>query len=196
MTKKLAKIWSQYHWGLKPTGTINTRSRWHSDGLVEYGRLMELHIAPTDKPKPQQGDYIITIPESHLHTSYLFFESTKKKKPLVIELNIETQKECAKLYDDISHSRTLLKDLALIAGGYQAKRTYPKIQVKPIGVCVAVTYRTPKATDGLSNYIHQFGEPYKKGEKWTQKPILAVSSKGELFFAGGNYKCEIEGIIN
>ena len=120
----------------------------------------------------------------------------KKRKPLMVELNKETERKFAQLYKDIDHGPLTLKEIANIAGGYQSHRRYPKIKAKPIGVCVAVVYRTIKKTDGLTNYIHSFGEPYLSKEKWSQKPNVAIAKNGEIFFCGGNYKCEIEGIIN
>ena len=84
----------------------------------------------------------------------------------MVELNKETERKFAQLYKDIDHGPLTLKEIANIAGGYQSHRRYPKIKAKSIGVCVAVVYRTIKKTDG------------------------------EIFFCGGNYKCEIEGIIN
>ena len=89
-----------------------------------------------------------------------------------------------------------LKEIAKITGGYQSNRKYPNVKAKPLGYCTHIVYRTIKKSDGLSNYIHEFGEPYKRGEKWSQKPILAVDENGEVFLCGGNYKCEVEGIVN
>ncbi len=115
-----------------------------------------------------------------------------------IELRTDpsTQKEFVKLYKDNPSKPMKLKDLAKMAGGYQSNRRYPNIKAKPLGYCVDIVYRTVKKPDGLTNYIHTFGEPYRKGEKWSEKPILAVASSGEVFLCGGNYKCKIEGIVN
>ena len=114
----------------------------------------------------------------------------------MIELDPETQKEFQELYKKNPNKPMRLKEIAKIAGGYQANRRYPNIEAKPLGWCTHIVYRTIKKSDGLSNYIHEFGEPYKKNEKWSQKPILAVAKNGEIFLCGGNYKSQIEGIVN
>ena len=196
MNKGLAKVFSQYHWGENPTHEITTRSKHHSNDMVEYGRLYELHLADDMVYGHQKPDHILQIPESHLQTSYLFFDNAKKRKPLMIEVDPETQEEFKKLYKQNPNKAMSLKDIAKIAGGYQSNRRYPNVKAKPLGYLTHVVYRTIKKSDGLSNYIHEFGEPYKKNEKWSQKPILAVDAKGEVFLCGGNYKSNIEGIVN
>ena len=196
MNKNLSKIYSQYHWGTNPTHEVETRSQHHSDKMVEYGRLYEIHVADDMVYGHQKPDHILQIPESHLPTSYLLFDSKKKKKPLMIEVDPETQEEFKKLYAENPNEPITLKNIAKMIGGYQSNRRYPNVRAKPLGYVTHIVYRTIKEVDGLSNYIHEFGEPYKKGEKWSQKPILAVDSKGEIFLCGGNYKSQIEGIVN
>lgn len=196
MSKSLEKIFSAYHWGENPTHKIITRSKHHSDGMVEYGRCCEIHLCDEMEYKSQKPDHILQIPETHLHTCHLLFDSKKKKKPLMIELDEATQEEFKKLYKDNPNKAISLKEIAKITGGYQSNRKYPNVKAKPLGYCTHIVYRTIKKTDGLSNYIHEFGEPYKRGEKWSQKPILAVDENGEVFLCGGNYKCEVEGIVN
>ncbi len=196
MNKQLAKVYRIYHWGADPDSLIDTRSRFHSKKMVEYGRCCEFHLSDEMKFSKQEADYILEIPEKYLHQSHLFFDNAKKRKPLMIELDPSTQKEFVKLYKDNPSKPMKLKDLAKMAGGYQSNRRYPNIKAKPLGYCVDIVYRTVKKPDGLTNYIHTFGEPYRKGEKWSEKPILAVASSGEVFLCGGNYKCKIEGIVN
>ena len=106
------------------------------------------------------------------------------------------QKEFVKVYKENPQDPQSLKSLAKIAGGYQSNRRYPNVKAKPIGYCTHIVYRTIKKSDGLTNYIHAFGEPYKRNEKWSEKPILAVAKNGEVFLVGGNYKSQIEGIVN
>jgi len=196
MSQKLRDLYRQFHWGTEPIGMIDTISRHHSNKMVGYGRVCEFYIASEQKKKKQNPEFILEIPEPQIETSYLLFDSAKKYKPLMIELDPATQKKFLELYQEIPVESLKLKELAKIAGGYQSKRAYPNINAKPIGYCIDVVYRTIKKSDGLSNYIHAFGEPYRKGETWSEKPILAVDKTGEVFFCGGNYKCEIEGIIN
>ena len=192
----LKETYQAYHWGEPPTHTIDTRSPYHSNDMVEYGRVCEIHLANEMKDGKQKADMILEIPESHLHTSYLLFDNAKKRKPLMIELDPDIQKEFVKVYKENPQDPQSLKSLAKIAGGYQSNRRYPNVKAKPIGYCTHIVYRTIKKSDGLTNYIHAFGEPYKRNEKWSEKPILAVAKNGEVFLVGGNYKSQIEGIVN
>jgi len=193
---KLAETYRIYHWGTEPSKKINTRSKHHSNHMVEYGRVCEIHLADSQEDGKQEPDIVLIIPESHLHTSHLLFDDAKKRKPLMIELDPETQKEFAKLYEENPQPLQKLKEIAKLSSGYQANRRYPDIKAKPLGYCTHIVYRTIKESDGLTNYIHAFGEPYKRNEKWTNKPILAVAKDGEVFLCGGNYKSQIEGIVN
>ena len=167
MSEYLTKEYKKYHWGTEPTGTIKTRSKYHSDKMISYGRCCEFHLSDEMKLSKQKPEYILEIPETHLHTSYLLFDSSKKKKPLMIELDPETQKEFKELYKENPNEPEKLKDIAKISGGYQANRRYPNVMAKPLGYCTHIVYRTIKKPDGLSSYIHEFGEPYRN-KKWTQ----------------------------
>jgi hypothetical protein len=194
--KELEKEFKRYHWGENPTHQIETRSKHHSDKMVSYGRLCAIHIADEQFFKSQKPDYMLEIPESNLHDCYLLFDKKKKRKPLMMELDPETQKEFKELYKKSPNKPVSLKEIAKMTGGYQSNRRYPPVKAKPLGYCTHIVYRTIKKSDGLSNYIHEFGEPYKRGEKWSEKPILAVDSSGEIYLCGGNYKSQIEGIVN
>ncbi len=192
----LEETYRIYHWGQNPTHRIETRSPYHSDKMIEYGRVCEIHLADESKQGKQEASHVLTIPEEYLHQCYLLFDESKKKKPLFIELDKRTQKEFKTLYEENPQKPMKLKEIAKLSPGYQSSRRYPPVLAKPLGYCTHIVYRTIKQPDGLTNYIHAFGEPYKRNEKWTSKPILAVAKDGEVFLCGGNYKSQIEGIVN
>ncbi len=85
-----------------------------------------------------------------------------------------------------------LQDVAKAAGGRQAafRQHHPNVPVIILGLCTHVVYETDKKEDGLSQYIHEFGE--ESGIR----PILTCDKQGRVWLAGGNYTVPPEGITD
>ena len=134
--------------------------------------------------------------------SYVIFDRKHKNHRIYINIAPHLKKDTKKIYQSISSEPILLKNVVRSQyekepqGRHDRSKDYPNIKVKPIGFVTDLIYKTRKNGHGLSEYIHAFGEPYGSFKRWTSRPILSVDQKGNLWLAGGNYKCPYAGISN
>lgn len=180
------------HWGMPLQRVLDHPDPDLPSVLVGMGKLIELHYQHPNKYQPppyEEGcddcDAVITFPTGCI----LAFDNTKTQRLYAI-LTPEAQAGVCQRYP-VGRSAPLLEDVAHSVGARQNRfRGSPVVRVNPIGLVTHVVYRTNKKGDGLSEYIHRFGE--EKGPP----PLLCSDVKGRLWFAGGSYSVPDEGITD
>lgn len=182
--------YENWHWGIPSTKTIRWNDRDYPDELIDIGRLAELHFKRTqDAPKQ-----IVNIGRAFLERSHAAFDHHHPNQRIYLYTPTEVRRAAARSFWNPRAPRYDLNVLARMAGGRQATRDYPAIEVQPIGICTHVTYFTWKKGDDDdkrgSFYIHEFGE--ESGIR----PVLAVDATGRFWLAGGNYTCPNPGITD
>lgn len=180
-SKKGAARYNSAHWGLAPTKT------WvHDDPdlpaeLIEMGKLRELRLCTdgcgsSDVAIEFTGNCVLAFTADKTERLYNVLTPSfrAKMKPM--------WDQDAKAYG--------LATIASQAGGTQQGK-YPRgVKAKIVGYVTHVIYSTHKKGDGPANYIHECGE--ESGVL----PLLAVDSKGRLWWCGGNYTCPDAGITD
>lgn len=198
--KKGQEEWEKWHWGEKPVAVVDWDDPDYPEFLVECGRLVRIHFRSV-RPYTEKGthprrerDHMIEFSRKIASRSYLAFDPDHHSQRLYLLVNPEASPVIAERFWGENPVQPMpLRELALIAGGRQAKGgalDYPNVAVKPVGLMTAVVYHTNKSGDGPSYYIHHLGE------KTAHFPILSVDSLGRLWIAGGDYTCPAEGITN
>lgn len=173
--------YKKWHWGAAADRVIDWPDDDLPDELIECGRLLELHV---DKLPA------IKIRWARRNGSACAFDPTHPFQRLYFLLPAEERQGARRSFYDSRKPTATLNAIAKAAGGRQATSDYPKVQAQPIGRLNAVVYLTEKKGDGLSKYIHHFGEVSGV------KPILAVDAMGRLWVCGGNYTVPTPGITD
>ncbi len=207
--------YKRWKWGQEPdkvvslnlprVGAMSARNE-KNPRFVEIGRLVGFYLRPDidlskNKKQKHTQELMLTQPDD-IEKSHVVFDRKHKNHRIYISLAPHLMKDTKALYQSLDTSPVLLKDVVRTQnpmhtkGRHDASKDYPNVRVKPIGYVTDLIYKTRKSGDGLSEYIHAFGEPYGAYKKWTSRPILAVDKEGHLWFAGGNYRCPYAGITN
>ena len=190
----------RWHWGINPTHKINVSDSRYPERMIEIGRLMELRLErPEDQKKSNPNDKInLEIDEEQINENYVVFDHDHNKDRIYFLLNENVLSDLKNLYEELDDDPIYLNELADLVGGHHGEKRdendYPDVLVKPIGYLTDLGYYTHKKgdDDGIgSAYIHKMGE-----EKNGVEPILALSSDGHLWLAGGSYTCPYAGITN
>lgn len=170
--------------------------------LIECGRLVRLHIRA---PSSQEGrarhprrrrDTRIEFSRAISNKSHVAFDPDHPDERLYLLVAPNAQRELKRNFWDRNTMQPMsLSEVALIAGGRHARRDYPNVLVKPLGVITAVVYFTHKKgdenpADDRSYYIHKMAEISGKF------PFLCVDNRGRLWLAGGNYTSPTPGITD
>ena len=207
MSKDPFKEYKKHHWGDDRTlvvrvnnSKIKRQKKGETPRFTGMGRLMEFRLSDSiDEIKSnKQPKYTksLIVKDKFIDDSHLVFDPNHKYERLYIGIPKEVKDKAKKIYKEIKEKPIKLASLAKKTKGRHSTKDYQDVLVKSLGYITDVVYKTYRNGHGLSHYIHAFGEPYKKGEKWTDPPILAVDRVGNLWIVGGNYRCVPAGIIN
>ena len=161
-TKDPYERYKKWHWGNDATMEIEWEDPDVPGVMVGIGNLHELHVKPLGSEKT---DELVMQDGS---TEWIAFDPKHPYERLYLLLSKDVQ----------------------AAGGKQAKHPYPDVEVQPVGELTHVVYYTDKKGDGLSQYIHEFGE--ESGIL----PLLAADRTGRLWIAGGNMTSPYAGITD
>lgn len=193
---------TKWHWGNPPSEVVDLKppkvlksskdqKTWNDMVLIECGRLVEIHYVPFDS-NPKRKSIIIKLGYRNSNECHLCFDINHPNHRLYFILNGSAREKFKhELLKDNPYAEVRLPDLALqTENGKHATDDYFDIDVHPVGIITHLVYATDKKGDGMSFYIHEMGE-----ESGIQ-PALAVSSDGNIWFAGGDYHSPIQGITN
>lgn len=174
--KKLKDIYTDMHWGAKPTKLIHIKDPLVPN-LVAYGALTEL----------KAGNKVLALGPG----CWLGFDP-KKTRRLYIVLS-PAEREKVRKAMKYAGKAIPLQEIAKKAGGRQVKNPMPKLNGVPVGALIHCVYDTEKLgedTPGSNPYIHTHGKEHAKGIM----PILAADASGRLHYCGGDYTCVAAGI--
>jgi hypothetical protein len=162
--------------------------------LIECGNLCRIHFrAPKgDGTHPRRRrDTTITFSKPVARQSWLAFDPEHPGDRLYMLIK---ESACAhmapRFWGENEVAPKALSEWAMLAGGRHAKKGYPDVMAKPVGVMTAVVYYTEKKDDGPSFYIHRMGEMS------CYFPILCCDQRGRLWVCGGNYTSPTPGITD
>jgi len=171
---------------IQPTKVLDIDGPGFPSELVAMGELHELHVEPTD------GDQIEIIDYTD-EPGWAAYDPKHPLQRIHLWLPEEQRKWMVQHYVDTSPNAEWwsLQAVAKAVGGRQASYPiYAQEEVQPIGPLTHITYYTEKVGDGLSQYIHEFGE------ESDLRPWLVVDRRGNIFVVGGNYHSPYEGITD
>ena len=187
---------------------LNTPNNPKDPRYVEIGRLVGFYLRPDidlskNKKQKHTQELMLTSPKD-IEESYLVFDRKHPNHRLYISIPPYLRMATKKIYQSLpkSNPSVSLNEVGKYLQTPQTKgrhdnlSDYPNRIIKPIGYVTDIIYKTRKSGDGLSEYIHAFGEPYGKLKRWTSRPILAVDKDGYLWLWGGNYRAPYAGITN
>lgn len=170
--------------GVKPTKILNVNDSDLPETLIGMGKLHELHIEPLDGGHPEILDFTDD-------PGWAAYDPVHTNQRIYLVLPRGQRRAMRELYlGDSDGDRWHLSALARTVEGRHADTDYPDVMVHPIGVLSHIVYFTEKVGDGLSEYIHEFGE--ESGHR----PLLAVDDRGRLWLASGNYTSPYAGITD
>lgn len=177
LPKDPARNYYEAHWNRPATKKIVVEDPLLPSPLVEMGKLTEIQILRGPKLKFGIGNRLVytTTADTRLHC-------------VLTKVAMKKMLSLWEPYGDIYALRKVAKEV----GGRQAKYPYPDVLVQVVGPmkhCVYVTekgeYEDGDEPDGLSSYIHKFGE---LDEGSGELPYVCVDSEGRLWLAGGAYQ--------
>jgi hypothetical protein len=177
--------YKKWHWGEEADLDVQWDDDDFPNTMIGIGNLHELHVRPlngegdADELVMQEGQscWIAFDPEHPHERLYLLLSDEVRA-----DVRSKLLKKNGEWWD--------LGELSRAAGGKQARHPYPDVEVQPVGQLTHVVYFTKKTGDGLSQYIHNFGE--ESGIV----PILAADKTGRLWVAGGNMTSPYAGITD
>lgn len=177
--------YKRWHWGIEADATQRlTGEPLPADmQLIGIGNLRELHLEPLDG-----GDQLRLGFDDENSWAAFDMDHPIERIYFVIPERVRTDIR-SKLIEQKGEWWDL-DTLAKAVGGKQAEYEHPNIEVQPLGVLTHIVYLTHKKGDGLSEYIHEFGEVSGK------RPVLAASKDGRLWVAAGDYTSPYAGITN
>jgi hypothetical protein len=179
----LARRYKATHWGVEPDLEVVVDDDALPAGLVQMGYLDEIEI---DVPGKGGGSMTIIYPREKSHLAF-----THDKAQRLYPIGPPAFRAWAKKTLWKPHAPTyLLSEAAKGAPGRQNRYPYPQVPVQALGFGKHVVYHTHKKGDGPSDYIHELGEDTGK------RPLICVDADGRLWFAGGNYKVLVDGIVD
>ena len=183
-TKDPYERYKKWHWGNDATMEIEWEDPDVPGVMVGIGNLHELHVKPLGSEKT---DELVMQDGS---TEWIAFDPKHPYERLYLLLSKNVQNDVKSKLIDKDGEWWDLEALSKAAGGKQAKHPYPDVEVQPVGELTHVVYYTDKKGDGLSQYIHEFGE--ESGIL----PLLAADRTGRLWIAGGNMTSPYAGITD
>ena len=169
--------------GIAPSQVLEIKDKDLPQTLIAMGELHELHVDPLDSDEGEIIDFVDK-------PGWASFDPVHPKERIYLTLPRNQMRYMLTNYTDKEGEWWDLNALARAVGGIHASQDYPAIEVQPIGPCTHIVYYTEKVGDGVSQYIHEFGE--QSGVR----PWLAVDKKGRVWLAGGNYTSPYEGITD
>lgn len=175
--RALAKTYQDHHWGSKADRLIHVKDTCVPD-VVAMGRMEQLQgrFGNIDFP---QGCWLAWNPKHPLERLYIILSDSMRER-------------VRKLMKDVSPQQTeYLQDIAQRAGGAQSAHKLPHIKAIDLGKSTAICYRTHKAGDGWSSYIHEWGHEGGGG----LLPHIALDVSGRCWVVGGNMRVKEAGII-
>ena len=207
--KKYQNRYKKWHWGTRPTGTIEYDDPRLPENLIEIGKLWELIITPQRREYGKKGkgefrinpDALSISPlEDDINNNYVLFDPDHRLQRIYFILSPDLQHKMKDHYTNMKVNPMPLSTLAMLTGGRQAQGDYPDVMVKPLGYSSHIAYYThKKGDDPASPYMHEMGEGEadRKGNKVEGiEPMLGLSKDGSIWIAGGSYTCPLEGITN
>tara|TARA_R110002060_G_scaffold47141_1_gene58256 strand:- start:640 stop:1206 length:567 start_codon:yes stop_codon:yes gene_type:complete len=177
--------YKRWHWGEEADLEVEWDDPDIPETLIGIGNLHELHV----RPLGGSGKADELVAQDHANC-WIGFDPDHPHERLYLLLSPEVQADVKSKLVDGDGEWWDLGALAEAAGGKQADHPYPEIEVQPVGELTHVVYYTKKKGDGLSQYIHEFGE--ESGIL----PVLAADKDGRLWIAGGNMTSPYAGITD
>tara|TARA_R110002060_G_scaffold68464_1_gene77190 strand:+ start:1261 stop:1827 length:567 start_codon:yes stop_codon:yes gene_type:complete len=177
--------YKRWHWGEEADLDVEWGDPDYPKTMIGIGNLHELHV----RPLSGQGDTDELVMQEG-QSCWIAFDPTHKYERLYLLLSDDVRKDVQALLLQEDGEWWDLAELSRAAGGKQSKLPYPSVEVQPIGQLTNVVYFTKKTGDGLSQYIHEFGEDSGI------LPILAADRSGRLWVAGGNMTSPYAGITD
>jgi hypothetical protein len=181
----LVEAYTDFHWGYDPEELIHVDDPILPD-VAGIGRLIALHVG-------ENGESELMFPQGSTKAtrSYIAYDPAHPCDRIHLVVPKADRRKAAGLYRRARRSlQRPLADIAEDVGGRQARQPYPALMGVDLGVVKEVIYLTSKKGDGLSYYIHEFGE--ESGVR----PHLAVDQDGRFWLLGGNYTCPRPGITD
>lgn len=183
-TKDPYERYKKWHWGNPATMEIEWEDSDVPKVMVGIGNLHELHVRPIGGGKTDE----LVMEEGA--DNWIAFDPDHPYERLYLLLSNAVQKDVKSLLVDPDGEWWNLGALSKAVGGKQSDHPYPDVEVQPVGELTHVVYFTDKKGDGLSQYIHEFGE--ESGIL----PLLAASKDGRLWVSGGNMTSPYAGITD
>lgn len=181
-----SSVFRSWHWGVKPALLLNWPDKDCPREMIEIGRLVELHV----RMRGEKKDTVINVRQKNMNDNFVVFDKAHRFQRIYILTDRNVRTAARSMFWDPRGSTYALADVAVSTGGKQATRDYPHVIVQPIGTFTHITYLTEKKGDGVSNYIHEFGEVSGI------RPILCLDASGRFWVAGGSYVCPTAGITD
>lgn len=201
--ERLREEYKKWHWGEAAKGIVEwndpvldralllesgmKRNPKGKPGIVECGRLVEIHVREPDK----RSDSTIRLTRAEANGSHLVFNPSHHSQRLHVLSAPGFKNRMVKSYlSSPKYDFLKLEELAQMTKGRHATKDYLPIKVMPIGAMTHVVYACPKGGDGYSFYIHELGEISGI------RPYLSVDANGRMWIAGGDYTVPEPGITN
>jgi len=181
----LVEAYSDFHWGFAPEELIHVDDLFLPD-VVGIGNLIALHVG-------EHGESKLLFPQgkTQLSRSYIAYDPAHPCDRIHLIVPKMDQRVAQGFYRRARYSsHRPLSEIAAEVGGRQARQPYPERKGVDLGVVREVIYLTSKKGDGLSYYIHEFGE--ESGIR----PHLVIDQDGRFTLVGGNYTCPRPGITD
>lgn len=181
----LVEAYSDFHWGFNPEELIHVDDPILPD-VVGIGHLIALHVG-------ERGESKLSFPQGSTQRgrSYIAYDPAHPCDRIHLIVPKADQRSAQALYRRAQRSlQRPLSEIAEEVGGRQARQPYPDLRGVDLGVVREVIYLTSKKGDGLSYYIHEFGE--ESGIR----PHLVIDQDGRFTLVGGNYTCPKPGITD
>jgi hypothetical protein len=185
-TRPGEQVYAAWHWSKKAALVVNWPDKDYPREMIEMGRLVELHVRMRNEKK----DTVINVRDQDINDNFAVFDKNHRFQRIYLLTDRAVREAARRMFWDPRGRTYSLADVAVSTGGKQATRDYPRVIVQPIGTFTHITYLTEKQGDGVSNYIHEFGEVSKI------RPILCLDATGRFWVAGGSYSCPTPGITD
>lgn len=184
-----ATVYKDWHWGLKPTQVIDWKDPDVPDPLVEIGRLLELHL------RQGKNRFVLTTDKQDVDTTHLAFDPAHVQQRLYLLIPQPYRRAVRRLIDPEGGFFPLSQMAANCPETTQGTG-YPAVRAQYLGHLTNITYLTHKKGDGVSQYIHEFGEEDEAKGDEPRLPVVMADTTGRLWVVGGAYTCPNPGITN